>query len=469
MPLPEANLTINDGQLGLVPQDTSGVQALIGTCSSGTANEVNEFGDIESMVDELGTGPLVEAAALIFAAGAGPVICVRATTSTAGAAGSVTHVGSGTSVMTVGGAALDIYDVVVLIKTDAAAVTSGLGTFVYSLDGGDNFSDEIALPVAGAYLIPNTGLTITFAAGTLEADDTYSFTTTGPAYNLTNMNTALTALMADPRTWFNVFVIGVPADASATAAIFSALDTALALAASKFRYAMATCQAADVADSLLITAFSALASVYVQVVAGFADVTSPISLASFKRGASFPLCARMGAVNPSEDLGRVATGPLQGVTALYRDEFSTPGLDANRFSTLRTHVGLPGFFITNGRMMCSPSSDFRFVQYRRVMNVAATTVRAAQLQYLNDSFRVDKVTGLILEADARAIEAYLITQLRTTVLQPGWASDVTVQVDRTNNVLATAELKIRYGVVPLGYAKTITGTIGFNNPAIVSV
>ncbi len=120
-------------------------------------------------------------------------------------------------------------------------------------------------------------------------------------------------------------------------------------------------------------------------------------------------------------------------------------------------------------MMSSPSSDFRYWQHRRVMNIAAGTVRAAQLEYLNDDLRVNKTTGLILEEDAKAIEAAILSAMHTTVTQPGLASGVSCQVDRTNNILSTSELKIRYGVIPLGYTKTITGTIGFNNPAITAV
>src|SRR4051812_30861879 len=131
MSLPDSTLTILDGALGVVPQDSSGISALIGTSSSGTANTVTEYGDIQSVRTDFGSGPLIEAAELVFAEGGGPVMIVKATTSTPGAASAVVPTGTGTSVMTVSGGAKDAYSVVVLIKTGAAAVTSGLGTFVY--------------------------------------------------------------------------------------------------------------------------------------------------------------------------------------------------------------------------------------------------------------------------------------------------------------------------------------------------
>ncbi len=477
MAIPSATLTIQDGQLGLLPQDNSGVQALIGTCSTGTVGEVNTYGTIQAVRTALGVGPLVEAAALVFQYGAGPIICVKATSSTAGAAGSVTHVGTGTSVVTVAGASLDVYSVIVLIKTAAAAITSGLGTFQISLDGGLTYGAEVALPVAGTYLIPNTGLTLTFAAGTLVVSDTYSFTATAPSYDITAMNVAVTALMASTAQFFLVHVIGTPADAAATAAIFAALDTALTTAATNYRYAMACCQSADTTTALMIAAFSALTSVYVAVAYGFADVTSPISLQSYKRGASWVICARAGAVDAGEDLGRVATGSLVGVTRLYFDSASDPSMDSNRFSTLRTHNGIQGFYVCNARIFCTPLSDFRFWQYRRVMNIAAGVVRTGQLQYLNDSIRVNDagaqlplVAGGIIEQEASNIEQYLLSLMRAslTTTVPRRASNVSCTVDRSNNIITTSELRIQYGVTPLGYAKTITGVIGFVNPGLTT-
>lgn len=64
--------------------------------------------------------------------------------------------------------------------------TLNTAAFAYSIDGGNNFSDEITVPVAGKYELPGTGLTITFAAASEEADssfqvgDMWSFSTTAP-------------------------------------------------------------------------------------------------------------------------------------------------------------------------------------------------------------------------------------------------------------------------------------------------
>lgn len=469
MSLPDARLTIQDNRLGITPQDSSGEQAIIGVCSLGTNNTIYEFADKTALTTQLGTGPLVEAAALVLDRGGGPVICVPANKGTAGANGSVTPTGTGTSVMTVTGTPLDSYSVVVSIVTGAAAVTSGVGVFQVSLDGGVTFGPQIALPTSHTYAIPGTGLTLNFATGTLVAGDTYAFASTGPAYTLSDLTTALTALLADPRTWFMVHATGIPADTSAAQALFAALDSALQGAAANFRYAFALMQAPDQADSANITAFSALSSTRVSVAGGFATYVSGLSKSQTRRPASFEAAARGSAIIASEDPGYVGGGPLVGVLSLSRDEGVTPGLDAQRFLTLRTYVGLPGFFVTTGRMMSSPTSDFSSWMNRRVMDIACTTVRAAALPYINGTVRVNKSDGTILEADAKAIDAALESALRNTTTRVGIASDVTVSVSRVNDILSTRQLLVDVAIVPLGYTQQISITIGFNNPVVTAL
>jgi hypothetical protein len=83
--------------------------------------------------------------------------------------------------------------------------------------------------------------------------------------------------------------------------------------------------------------------------------------------------------------------------------------------------------------------------------------------------RVNATTGLILEEDARGIERFIESGMRNAVTIPGYASDCSVVVDRTVNILSTQRLAVKFRVVPLGYAKYIDGDIGFSNPALQPV
>ena len=476
MASPEAKLTIKDGALGIVQSSDNGTVALVGTCSLGTINQVYAFTDQQTLKDTLGTGQLVELAAFILAIAGGTVICVKAPSSTAGTNTAVTKTGTaGASVVTVTGTPLDSYQVIVKMVTGSAANTSGTALLVYSLDNGRTWSPQYTLPASGSFAIPNTGLTAVFGVGTVGAGDQYSWTSTGPSYTTAELNTALDAVLADSRDFFCVSPVGVPADAAAFSAIFGALNTKLASAETTlFRYLAGAMQGNDDTDANLITSGAALTSTRIAVGGGFANLTSPISGSQYRRPAIWEALARAAAVRPSEDLARVASGPLLGCAALVRDEFKTPGLDAARFTTLRTHIGLPGFYVNNCRLFSSPTSDFQFLQHRRVMDMASKTVRTAQLYYLNDSVTVygnkpevpSEKRGRITEEAARAIETRIEGQLRSVITQPGHASDVSVRVDRTENILSTSTLRVKYSVVPLGYLKAIEGEIGYANPAL---
>jgi Protein of unknown function (DUF2586) len=471
MAIPDATTTIRDGGLGLVSPVSDNVLAIVGVSSLGTAGSVKAYSDQQLIKDELGTGPLVEAACYALSIAGGSVVLCKSAASTVGANGSVTKTGTaGLSVMSLSGTPVDSYLGAVKIVTGAALPTSGLATFQYSLDGGRTYSSEIALPTSGSYAIPNTGLTITFSAATLGAGDVYSWVSTAPIYSTSDLNTALDALLNNAATWFAVLISGVPGDGTAGAAHFGAIASKMSTAEStKFRYVRAFFHAEDDIDANIITNYANLTSTRISPSAGFGYVTSPINGVAYKRPASWVAAARAAASLPHEDLGKVKNGVAKGVVALIRDEYKTPALDAVGFTTLRTIPGKEGYYLTTGRLKGGAGSDFQYLQLGRVMDIASTELRAATLEYLNDDLRVDKTTGKILETEARNIESYVGERMRARTTQPGYATEVSVVVDRNENMLSTGKLVTRERVTPKAYAKSISNEIAFYNPALQPV
>jgi hypothetical protein len=473
--LPDVNQTIKDGGLGILPVSGNNILALVGVSSAGTVNVVQSFSDITTLKSTLGTGPLVEAAAHVLAVSGQQVVCVKVTpTAPTTPLGTVTNAGTGASVLALTGTPADSYALQVKIVTGATGPTTGLATFQYSLDGGITWSAVISLPTGGAYAIPNTGITATFGTGTLVAGDIYSAAATGPGFITSDLGTALDVLLADTSTYFAVYVVGVPANSTpgpAAGASFSAYLEAKLINAetSLYRYTRGIIAADDDTDANLKTEYTAQSYTRTVVAAGYAKLVSQLSGAQMKKPAATSIAARAAAVAPSQDLGAVADGALKGVTALYRDEQKTPALDAARFATLRTIVGLPGYYVTNPRIMAAPTSDFQYLQLGRVMDIASTLNRFALLYYLNSSVRVNKTTGLILEADAQAIEQRVLSIVRSGTTQPGYASDVTVVLDRTVNVLSTGRISTKLRVTPLGYLKGIDTEVSLYNPALTPV
>ena len=377
--------------------------------------------------------------------------------------GVFTVTGSGTQAPTSASSPLDNYSVVITITTGGAL---GTAAFTYSLDGGDNTSAIIATPGSGKYAIPGTGLVLTFA-GTFVAKDTYSFSTTTAGYTNTDLTNALTALLAASASWGFVHVVGATANAAASASQAAVVDTQMTNAQTAYRFAwsLIECPSSE-SDATVAAAYASVATTRVAVGVGDFEHISPLSGRIMRRNAAWQVANRAALVPPGEDLAWVGRGPLSQCNSLYRDEAATPLLDAARFCTLRTYTGIPGYYITNGRLMSPAGSDFQYIQHRRVMDRACTIARAAELPFLNGSVRVNKTTGYIDERDANRFEAVVNAQLKAGVVATGDASDSTVRINRTTNLLSTSTEPVTVRVTPLGYLKTIATNIGFNNPAL---
>jgi len=369
--------------------------------------------------------------------------------------------GTGTLIPTVSSACpVDAYTAAATIVTAGAL---GVAMFTYSLDGGGSVSSPVLIPVSGIYVIPDAGLVLTFV-GAFTVGDAYSFTTTTASFSSTDLTTAWTALVGDSRQWFMAHIVGAAATVAASATLAASLETLAAAANANYRFVRVLMEVPTDTDANTLSAFAATVTPHVSWCAGSENTTSPLNGRIFSRNSAWPVAARIAAVPPAEDPGRVASGALLGVLSLARDEFKSPGLDAGRFTTLTTILGLPGFYVTSWRLGATPGSDFTFGQYGRVMDLIAAAYRAGLLKYLNESLRVNG-DGTINEKDARSIEAFIEDFIRNS-LPSNTISSLTITVDRTVNLLATQNLKSTCRAVPVGYAKNITGDLGFTSSAL---
>lgn len=472
MAIPDVRTTILDGALGLSAGSSARTQVKLGVSSLGTANELVAVSDLSTLKAQFGVGPLVEATARVLAVAGGPVLVMRVTASTPGSVGAVTPAQTGTATLAITGAAHDAYELVVEILRGGATLAAGAASFRYSLDGGRTWSPELAIPVSGVYAADgNLTFTWTYVAGTaFVAGDKWTAASTAPAYSTTDLAAAITPLLADPRTWFMLHVVGAPSDLAGARGLFAALATHMATAATGYRYAFALMEAPDGTDASLIantTGFGDLADRRVGVAGGYMALASPITGRSYKRSVAWEVAARASAVAPSVDLGAVEDGPVPGVVELFRDERATPALDDARFCSARTHVGRQGFYLTRGRIMAPAGSDFSLIQNRRVMDIASSVARDAALRFLNAKIPVNK-DGTIKDTSAKAIGQVIEAALRDELTSKGDAVDVSVEVDRTVNLLSTGRLVLRVRITPYGYASSIEVELGFTSPAIAA-
>lgn len=479
MSQPAVTQTELDGQLGILSPATGRLLAVVGVSSSGTVDTPAAYGRTKPLIDAFGKGPLVEAAARHIELTGDPVVVVRTGQTTAGSSGSVTFVGTGTSVVTVAGGSTpnDDYEIKIKVKTGGTIGVAGIELQV-SYDNGRNYQPAVALLTANTYLIPDAGgVTVNFAAGTLVAGDTAAFRTTAPAPNATEVGTALEALKNSAQAW-ELALLAFPIDAT----IFDTVETKFAgmVSAKKYRAWVGNARMPNAGESeatylsSLTSAFSAKATKFGELCAGANKlISSAVSGRKYRRPVSFAVGSLEAGVDHHINIADVNLGPIPGCSIVddngnpdEHNESVNPGLDDQRFTVLRTWEGRQGVYVNRPRLFSSAGSDFDIMPKRRVMNIARAATRAYLETRLNQPILVDKATGFILEEEALEIEAGGRAALAAVLSAKPKASAWSLVIARNDIILTTKTLTVTTRIVPLAYVEFIEESIAFENPAL---
>lgn len=385
---------------------------------------------------------------------------------------------SGTSVLTVSGTPSDAFDVRVQVTRASSALTALTGAFKVSLDGGNSYSEEIALATTGAYVVPNTGLTLTFGSGTHVVGEVFRFQTSAPAWDTTGLGTALAALVASGRDFEFVHVAGA-VDATSAATVKTWLDAREAAG----QYTFAVCEARDqlFGESIatwqtVLTGsspgFGTFTGDKQYVMASHGEIQSAVRAGVYwRRNLARLLSARLAKIPLRESPMRVKTGPVEGlkpdgsVSSVYHDGRTYTALDLARLGVVQTIAGRPqGEYYFTSRTMASSSSDFSEVQRIRVMNEAARVGLAAIAEYVGDDVELKTDgTGRIAEKEAKAVEAEVLAKVKAAVLNAPnvHVSSVGVLVNRTDNVASSRTLRVAISLVPRGSIIAVTATLTY--------
>ena len=468
MGIASTTLTVVDGGLG-TSRTLARPPAIVGCSASGTAATAGLYSSLEDAVAAFGQGKLTALAAEYFATAGGPLVLVKATSSTAGSAGSVTAVGTSTAVMTVTtSTSVDDFSVKVIVTRAAADLAAVSAAVKVSLDGGLTYGEEIAVPLSGVLSLTGTGLAVTWADGTFVVGDTFAFAATAPIWDTTALGLALDALEA---TTFDHEFVHVAEHV--TGATVSTLDTSVSglEAVNTFRWWLAGTRPPGSAESvstwqgvLLGTSpgFSAFTSRHGAIVASFASHRDAIRGHYAARNVSWIIGPRLallrevsGGAGLAEHPGRVRSGALGGIDAgnLTHDFRTLTALDTGRFMGAQSLPGRDGYYAT-AMTRATAGSDFTSIMHVRLVKEAARLAVAVTQEYINDNVRT--ITGGKLDPrDADAIDAYVTAALVRDLVATGLASAVSSAVDRTNNVVSTSQLNFKVRVRPLGYATLI--------------
>lgn len=484
----DVEITILDGGGSVVVVPARSVQLVIGPATSGTDNALVATRNLTTLTSTFTSGPLPQAAALPILKG-GTAICIKAPTVTAAASSSVTQTGGGAAV-TVTGTPTDEFYVYGKVTVGGTIGTKGI-QFQLSLDAGRHFGPAIALGTANTYLIPGTGLTLNFAAGTLTAGDTFKFGTTPPLMDTGGVQDALNAFAASQYAVAGIgscHIVGY-FDGADLQTIQGYVDALKA----RFVFARAICELRDASPAAVwggtaedeatwldavTDDVSALSADRVCPCAGNYNMPTAFPTAvcgtpTYRRNLAWALAARQVQIPPQRHAGRVRDGALSNISLdptndgsdgfVYHDESLNPGFDLARVTSARLRIGLPGFYITNPLLASAPGSVFTLLPLGNVMDVACAIVHQVGQQEINSDIRLND-NGTIFENEAQAIERVMLGQLNAQMTSQDMISNATVSVNRNNNIRATSKVEVTVTIFSRGYVLEMDITIGYADP-----
>lgn len=371
-----------------------------------------------------------------------------------------------TGTMAVSGAPNDGYDVTVEILTGGAL---GTATFRISLGkaaGIPIYSEGIyQIPSGGIITIPDTGLTLTFA-NTFDALDRFAFLCTAPLSTLADVSTALTYFITRPEQAALIAIAGeipvlsLPAWIAALNTLGNQLEAAKKYCRILIEYAGPSSGQTNAAwASLVAGTIAAYSSARLSLNGGNENTVSALPLPQAGRFETVncmrSIFARALALPSGVDVGdQTRSGAMTSVISGAQTDVAT-ALAGARSSYLYLLTGIPGVQ-AEALLFDSPTGDFTYLTYGRVLDEAMFYGYLGQTKYLNTAQQRNP-DGTIEVGAAIAIQKDLRAILLDKIVTPGNASDVQVVVDRTNT---DNRLKITYYVQIKFYVKRIDGRAG---------
>lgn len=459
MPIPSITNQEVNGLLRSSPGPSSLV-CVLGCSSLGSTAFVLLTSRVTDLVANCGYGPGVELAAVKAAAGK-QVAFLRLPSATPGTASAVIKTGTGTSIVTVTGAPFDNYQVAVAITASGTIATVGI-KFVYSLNG--DFYDrsmEYSLGTATTFAIPNTNITLNFAAGTVVAGDYYNFTTVAPAFDVAGLQAGIELLRTSSIA---VDCFALAGDASA--AVLQAMSVKIKSLKTHGKhtwglahYSLPTGGAQTPAQyrDTTSTALQAVSSDVIGLAAWSCRHTSAVSGFTLVRSPLYPALDVLTPDRISENSASISGHAIPAIlmdisgALFFQDALYDDGL-SDRCITLRSWPGQPGIYLTRARLLSAPADSAQLIVHRRVVNRAEQTADAYWATIVHTPIKAAP-NGTIAPEEALRIQAGLQSALQDALGND--CSRVVYILDKSINILTTSTIQGDIYVQPYGYPEFI--------------
>ncbi|MCM1161495.1 MAG: DUF2586 family protein [Roseburia sp.] len=468
----EINVEVEDGNLGKNSSTATHAQAKIGVSSAGSSTPILITNTMkpEDIKAKLGYTPLADACIDATENGLKIIYAIPMKADVPGEIGEITHTGTGIGTFEVNGTPNNAYDVVVQITETG---NTNEGSFRYSIDGGNNFSEEYTIPLGGEYGILGTGLSLSFKdiseaeTESFMEEDAYSFSTTAPTMNNANVLKAVEKLIRYNKAVEVCHIVGVSSK-TLWAALQSKAEEFLTVYKKPLIF---LCEGRACEDTETLDDYMAameverkgISSWFVCVCNSYATYmrkdlrTQNINLAGVISGL-------IGKAKESLSIGCVEEFPISSakLIKLLPDgiEDYCRELDEMGYTIFRQYNGKEDFYVSNAYVMAPAGSDFRYLESVRVL---CRIVREVSLK------ATDKVQTEIdpenLEGSVKTIEAHLNIAMedceKDKIISSGEVmidtEDLDILADETLNVTATW--------VPMGTARRFNIKFAVSNPA----
>lgn len=374
-----------------------------------------------------GYSPGIAYAALHAQKAKKPFLIVGVPIAAAGTPSAVVATGAptGTSVVTLTGASLEKMDATLTVVTGGTRGTAGI-VLSLTLDGGAT-TKTIRLGTATTYAIPNLGVTINFAAGTLVTGEYFTFTATAPMLDTAGLTTARTKLAASNYNVKSWLVVGLCTPAIATAIA----SEAASYASANSRFIAARAGTTDLAESTWAAeaaaqniSFDAVNSTdgRLSLGFGFRRVTCPLTSWAFRRSVAW--AASLREYEKAYDIHNTTWWRKRGAltewftiaTDVEHDERNDGGALAGRFTCFATLDNESGIYIAKDVTRASSDSVLFLPSNVHVTNAVCTIVQTETTRFLGQDL-IKQADGTIDPNQAVDLEEAVNSALKRGIMR----------------------------------------------------
>ena len=183
------------------------------------------------------------------------------------------------------------------------------------------------------------------------------------------------------------------------------------------------------------------------------------------------------AANPVQrNIGRVKDGDV-GVQAAFLTgqttdlkTFTLGQIDAlhdKGYIFLRKYQGRNGYYWNDDPTAAPLTDDFSNISRGRVVDKSIVISYQTFVDEILDDLLLD-AQGFLLPAIAKSYAAKIKSAIDLAMTANGEISSCRVAIDAKQNILSTNKVALKLYIIPVGQAKEIEVTIGFENPALAA-